>query len=195
MKTTTNLPDDYREVYAVDLEKNKKSSLYVNLLAVAITAIMILCMNFIIPLSSLFEDHIGAPDLIIRLLVLLVLLLAYIVLHELTHGIAMKICGCKKITYGFSGMYAYACASEFFCKTPYLFVALAPVFLWGIVLSVAGLLVPVSWFWIFYVIQIANIAGAAGDYYVVFHFFFLPDDILVYDTGTTMTVYSKQIKK
>ena len=42
------------------------------------------------------------------------------------------------------------------------------------------------------IIQIANIAGSAGDYYVIFHFLFLPDDILVYDTGTAMTIYSAQ---
>ena len=195
MKVTQHLPEDYREVYAVDLEKNKKSALYVNLLAVLITILMVIGMNFIIPLSSLFEDHLGAPALIVRMLVMIALLIAYIVLHEVTHGIAMKLCGCKKITYGFSGMYAYACASEFFRKTPYLFVALSPVFLWGVVLSVVGLLVPESWFWVFYVIQIANIAGAAGDYYVAFHFFYLPDDILVYDTGTAMTVYSQKVKK
>lgn len=195
MKITPYLPENYREVYAVDLEKNKKSALYVNLLAVLITALMAVGMNFIIPLSSLFENHIGASGLIVRIVTLISLLLVYIVLHELTHGVAMKICGCRKITYGFSGMYAYACASEFFPKTPYLFVALAPVFLWGVVLSVVCLLVPVSWFWIVYIIQIANIAGAAGDYYVAFHFLFLPDDILVYDTGTAMTVYSAQGKQ
>ena len=35
MKTTTQLPEDYREVYSVNLETNKKSSLYVNLLAIS----------------------------------------------------------------------------------------------------------------------------------------------------------------
>ena len=195
MKTTTQLPEDYREVYSVNLETNKKSSLYVNLLAIAITVTMALIMNLVIPVSSLFEDHIGAVGLIVRIFVLIAMILAHIVLHELTHGVAMKICGCEKVTYGFSGMYAYASASEFFTKTQYLCIALAPVFFWGLVLTIVGLMVPASWFWIIYTVQIANIAGAAGDYYVVFHFFFLPDNVLVYDTGTSMAVYAPRAKK
>ena len=194
MKTISHLPEDYREVYSVNLETNKKSSLYVNLLAIAITVFMAFVMNFVIPISSLFEDHITAAGLILRLLVLIVMILAHIVLHELTHGIVMKLCGCEKVTYGFSGMYAYASASEFFTKTQYLCIALAPVFIWGLALSILGLWVPVSWFWIIYTVQIANIAGAAGDYYVVFHFFFLPENVLVYDTGPSMSVYAPQTK-
>ena len=191
MKTMQQLPEDYREIFAVDLENNKKSALYVNVLAVLISVLMVVVMNFIIPLSTLFEGNVGAGGLILRILVLIVLLLLYIVLHELTHGITMKLCGCQTVTYGFSGMYAYASCQSFFCKNAYLTVALAPVFLWGIVLTVVCWLVPASWFWVFYILQIANIAGAAGDYYVTFHFFFLPEDNLIYDTGTAMTVYSK----
>ena len=195
MKTVSQLPEDYREVYSVNLETNKKSSLYVNLLAIAITVSMAVIMSLVIPISSLFENHTDAAGLIIRFLVLIAMILAHIVLHELTHGVVMKLCGCEKVTYGFSGMYAYASASAFFTKTQYLCIALAPVFFWGIVLTVLGLLVPTSWFWIIYTVQIANIAGAAGDYYVVFHFFFLPEDLLVYDTGTSMSVYAPQAKK
>ncbi len=190
MKTTAFLPEHYRECYALDLEKNKKSALYINLFGGMITLIMAVVMNFLLPISSLFERNTGVGGLLVRLLVLLVLLTVYIVLHELTHGITMKILGCQKVTYGFSGIYAYAGSEEFFSKNAYLAVALAPVFLWGIVISAICMLVPTSWFWIFYIIQIANIAGAAGDYYVAFHFFFLPEDILIYDTGTAMTVYS-----
>lgn len=195
MKTVSQLPENYREVYSVNLETNKKSALYVNLLAIAITVAMTITMSLVIPISSLFEGHTTAAGLIVRFLVLIGMILAHIVLHELTHGVAMKICGCEKVTYGFSGMYAYASASAFFTKTQYLCIALAPVFFWGLVLTILGLLVPTSWFWIIYTVQIANIAGAAGDYYIVFHFFFLPEDILVYDTGTSMSVYSPRSKK
>ena len=99
MKTMQQLPEDYREIFAVDLENNKKSALYVNVLAVLISVLMVVVMNFIIPLSTLFEGNVGAGGLILRILVLIVLLLLYIVLHELTHGITMKLCGCQTVTY------------------------------------------------------------------------------------------------
>ena len=42
-----------------------------------------------------------------------------------------------------------------------------------------------------YIIQIANISGAAGDYFVTFKFSRFPKDILVRDSGTAMRVYSR----
>ncbi len=191
MKTVKTLPDHYRELITLDLEKNKKSARYINLLSIAIMLMMVVVMNFIIPIMTLF-NHVGVGGIILRILALLVLLVVYIILHELTHGVVMKLFGGKKVTYGFSGMYAFASCKEFFPKKAYLAIALAPVFVWGIALTVIGLLVPASWFWVFYIIQITNIAGAAGDYYVTCQFFFLPEDILVYDEGTSMTVYSRR---
>ncbi len=53
-------------------------------------------------------------------------------------------------------------------------------------------IVPDEWFWIAYIIQIANISGAAGDLYVTARFTRLPKDILVRDSGVAMEVYSKE---
>lgn len=69
-------------------------------------------------------------------------------------------------------------------------VALAPVVLWGIVLLIINLLVSDEWIWIVYLIQITNISGAAGDFYVTAKFLKMPEDILVKDRGVSMTVYA-----
>ena len=127
MKTLSYLPDDYRELCAIDLEKNKRSALYINLLGVLITLVMAIVMNTIIPLSSLFEGDVGVGSLLLRIVVLAVLLVGYIVLHDLTHGFAMKLCGARKVVYGFSGMYAFAGCHDFFSKNVYLIISLAPV--------------------------------------------------------------------
>ena len=88
-----------------------------------------------------------------RFAVLLVLLVVYMILHELVHGIAMKMCGTKKIKYGFTGMYAFAGSDDYYGKKPYIFIALAPVVLWGVVLAVVNPFVPAEWFWLVYLIQ------------------------------------------
>jgi hypothetical protein len=113
------------------------------------------------------------------------------VLHELVHGIAMKLCGTKKVKYGVTGVYAYATSDDFYDKKTYIFIALAPVVLWGIVLAVVNLFVSGPWFWVVYFIQINNISGAAGDLYVTARFSRLPGDILIRDYGVGMTVFSK----
>ena len=104
----------------------------------------------------------------------------------------MKICKTKKVKYGFTGLYAFAGSDDYYSKKPYIFIALAPVVLWGVVLAVVNVLVPESWFWIVYMIQVANISGAAGDFFVTFRFSRFPEDILVKDYGVGMVVYSKE---
>ncbi|MBR2388028.1 MAG: DUF3267 domain-containing protein [Clostridia bacterium] len=192
MKAFGSLPEGYGEIYSVDLKKNKKLSLLVNGIAIVICVVMAVVMNFYVPFSTLFDMKDGFVPYIIRFVSLMLLSVLYIVLHEIVHGIAMKICGTKKVKYGFTGVYAYAGSDDYYDKKGYIFIALAPVVLWGIVLAVVNFLVPASWFWVIYIIQISNVGGAAGDYFVTVRFSRLPKDILVKDYGVGMVVYSKE---
>ena len=88
-------------------------------------------------------------------------------------------------------MYAFAGSDDYYAKKPYIFIALAPIVVWGIVLAVINLLVPRQWFWMVYLIQVINLSGAAGDLFVTVKFSRLPKDILVRDYGVGMRVYSK----
>ena len=116
---------------------------------------------------------------------------AYIILHEAVHGIVMYRCSRVKPRFGFTGVYAYAGSDVYFDKKNYLIIAMAPVVFWGVVLAVVCALVPESWFWPFYFIQLMNLSGAGGDLYVTWKFSKLPKDILVQDTGVAMTVYAR----
>ena len=116
----------------------------------------------------------------------------YLVLHDLVHGIAMKLCGTRRVHYGFTGMYAFAGSDDYYDKSGYIMIALAPIVVWGVVLAVLNLLVPTAWFWVVYLIQISNLSGAAGDLYVTVKFSRLPRDILVRDSGVAMTVYARR---
>ena len=51
VKAVETLPEGYREFYSVDLQKNKKMSLFVNLLAIIIGAVMLVPMHFLVPIS------------------------------------------------------------------------------------------------------------------------------------------------
>lgn len=192
IRAFSQLPEGYQPLLEVDLQKNKKLALGLNLGAAAVGILMAVVAAFIVPISALFDLSKGLLPYAIRFGALLVGMIAYIILHELVHGIVMKYFGAKKIRYGFTGMYAFAGCDYYFDKVSYIAVALAPVVLWGAVLLVLNLLVPARWFWVVYMIQIINISGAAGDAYVTAKFSRLPADILVFDHGTGMTVYSKE---
>lgn len=192
MKSVEKLPEGYNEKLAIDLQKNKKLAVFVNLFAIAIAIILVVPMCFVVPISSLFSMESGILNYMIRFIVLFVLSILYLVLHELVHGIAMKICGTKKVKYGFTGMYAFAGSSDYYDKTAYIFIALAPVVLWGAVILIVNLFVANEWFWVVYFIQIMNLSGAAGDFYVTAKFSRLPKDVLIQDYGVGMKVFSKE---
>ncbi len=190
--TLQTLPENYKEIYSVDLQKNKKMALRINVAAVIIMLVMFIPMNFYIPVTNLFSMENGFVAYTVRFLVMMIAFVAYVVLHELVHGITMKLVGTKKVKYGFTGMYAFAGSDDYYSKIPYLTIALAPVVLWGIVLAAINPFVPREWFWVVYFIQIANISGAAGDFFVTIKFSKMPSDILVRDYGVGMKVYSKE---
>jgi hypothetical protein len=143
---------------------------------------------FYLPYSSLGIG--GSQAYWTRIAVLFGSMAVYIVLHELVHGITMKICGTKKVKYCFTGVYAYAGSDDYYYKWPYITIALAPVVVWGVVLAVINFLVPAPWFWVVYAIQLMNLSGAAGDLFVTAKFSSLPGTILIRDYGVGMQVYA-----
>ncbi len=192
MKSQKTLPDNYKKLYSINLQKDKKLALIINAIAFLICAIMVAAMWKTYSITMLFDMSDGLGLYIIRFAVLVIGSIVYIILHELVHGIFMKCFSGMKVKYGFTGMYAYAGSEAYFSKRDYIIIALAPIVIWGIVLAVINMIVPDSWFWVVYFIQIFNISGAAGDIFVTAKFLKLPDDILVNDTGYEMTVYKKE---
>lgn len=189
MKAIGVLPEDYGEIYSLNLQKDKRTAIIVNLLALAIAAVMAVSMNFFVPVTSVFDMSGGIVRYFLRLAALIVLMVLYMVLHELVHGIAMKLCGTKRVKYGFTGLYAFAGSEDYYDKKSYIFIALAPIVLWGTVLAAVNFFVPTEWFWIVYMIQLINISGAAGDLFAAVKFSRMPKDILIQDSGVSMRVF------
>ncbi len=185
MKRTSELPENYREICEVNLQKNKKQALAVNGAAAAVMILMFIVGALFVPPMRLFES-------MLRMIVMVASLILYLILHEAVHAVAMEVLGTKKVRFGFTGLYAYAGSDDYYGKGAYSFIAMAPVVFWGIVLLILNFLVPADWFWVVYFIQICNVSGAAGDFYVTFRFLKMPKDILVRDTGVEMRVYSSE---
>ena len=192
MKSTIHLPENYRPVLTVDLQKDRKKMLLVNGIAAVIGLVLAVLGHLYVPIGAMFSMKDGVLDYFLRFGALFVGILVYMVLHELVHGIFMRRFSGAKVKYGFTGMYAFAGSDAYFSKKHYIIIALAPVVVWGIVLAVICPLVPERWFWVPWFIQVSNISGAAGDFYVTWKFRSLPADILVQDSGVAMTVYSAQ---
>lgn len=191
MKAYHFLPENYQEIMQINLQKDKQTAQKVNVIAGIIMIALLIIGHLIVPIKELFNEEMFAASLL-RLGVLFLAYFAYIVLHELTHAVAMKAVGGGKVIFGFTGLYAFAGSREdYFDKTAYRCIALAPLVLWGIVFAVMTALVPRSWFWVVWFLQAGNIGGAAGDVFVTVKLWNKPASILVMDTGVDMTVYDR----
>lgn len=191
MKAIQDLPVDYKKNYSVNFQKDKKTMMIVNGLAILIVILMIVPANLYIPISSFFSMEFGFIVYITKIIVLLTGSIIYMVLHELIHGITMKYFGTKKVKYGFTGLYAFAASDDYYDKKSYIVIALAPVVVFLFVFLIITIIVNRNWFWVAYMLQVINISGAAGDFFVTYKFYKMPKDLLVKDNGISMDIYSK----
>ena len=192
MKTQTVLPENYSKIFDIDLKENKKMAAIVNVGAVAIAVVMVLVAMRFHSIGMLFEMSDGFGAYIARFVTVMLGSLAYIIIHELVHGFFMKRFSGMKPKYGYTFVYAYAGSEAYFNKRDYIIIALSPIVILGIVIAIINALVPETWFWVIYFIQICNISGAAGDLYVTAKLLKQPADILVNDSGVAMQVYAPE---
>ncbi len=88
------LPDGYNEIYKIDLRKDKKAALIVNLLSLIICIILFILGHFIVPVTTIFNAYIaflyavfdgfGNTNtlFLVKILTVIVGLVVYMVLHE-----------------------------------------------------------------------------------------------------------------
>lgn len=187
--TTFSLPEGYERIYCVNM-KDKKFAILLNLAALLVFAALFVVGMLLVPLSALFDMSEGLGMYALRFGVLAVGYFAYIVLHEVVHGVVIRFYSGKWGNFGFNGLYAFAGSEAYFPKVPYIVIALAPVVLFGVLFALLNAFLPETWFWPIYLIACGNLAGAAGDFFVTFRFLRMPRDILVRDGGVEMEVFA-----
>lgn len=188
MKACTSLPEGYALIRSINMQREARLSVFLNILAVFLAAVMV-------ALGLSLKPIYGDIDMkfLIKTLAVLAGVIIYMALHEIVHGVFLKLyCPQAKVRFGFTGLYAYAGAPHaYYGKLPYIVISLSPVVILGLALLTGCLLAPAEYFWFFYFIEIMNISGAAGDYYMVALLLCrMPDGVLVNDTGVAMSMYA-----
>ena len=184
MKATLKLPENYEEIDRIDLEKNKKQMILVNVLSI-VQAVLVF-----IPMLILAPEGASFPREGLDVVILLAGMVGYIILHEAVHGVCFWAFSRQKPRFGWKSAYAYAASDAYYGKVPYLIIGLAPVALWGVVLAVLAAVLPVRWYSIVQLIQLINLSGAAGDLYVTWLLCRMPKDILIQDAGVAMQIFA-----
>ena len=188
------LPSNYTLSATIDLAKNMRLMLILNLVGLA--------LFFLIGWLLLFLARLLRPSqpaefsLHFTLLKVLGLLLVYaftLILHELVHGLFFWLLTGERPIFGLRQLYAFAGAPDWYLpRNWFLLVGLAPLVL--ITFFGAWLLIYIPIPAILYLIfaLATNISGALGDVYVVVWLLFLPSSILVRDQGDIFSIYHVQ---
>jgi len=198
-KAVRELPEGYSLVKTLDLNKNVKLAIGLNLASLALFAVfgvffywlLILARPGLVTDSRILTTGLFTSDSVFtQFLVIALVYLGMIVLHEAVHGFFFWIFTKERPEFGFRGLYAYAGAPEwYFAKRPYLLVGLAPLVLISLVGFIAMLLVPSGWIFPILLFITLNASGAVGDIYAVFWLLPKHEGILVQDFGDRMQVY------
>ena len=186
MKAVQLLPEGYRKILRISLMSDRRIALRLAYSCVAAFIAVLVLVDLMVP--GTWFSGMG----LLQFLVLAATYVGYIVLHELTHALAMKAVGGGKVVFGFRGYCAYAGSNgDWFDRTAYRCIALAPLTVFGLLFFFLSLAVPAEWFRTVWILQALNISGSVGDVYVTARLWRMPETILVKDTGTEMTVYDR----
>ena len=180
----------YKECTKIDLVKNKKEALLVNIYGIIIMVVMAVFIPLLI-MGGIIEFNLETTFPLF-FIVLLISLILYIPLHEIVHGIVLKKYTDEKLSFGWKLVYAYCGSKEAVVdRKEYYAVALAPLFVFSVVFISLMVLNP-SLSLVWYVMEIMNVSGSVGDIYVSIKLRKEKSrDILITDSGTDMSFWSR----
>lgn len=198
-KAVQQLPEGYGLRHTLDLSKNLKLAIGLNLASLVLIVVLGNLFYWLLSLvrpGLIFEGDfittglLPSDSFLLQFLVIVLIYLGMIVLHEVVHGIFFWIYTSEQPVFGFRGVYAFAAAPTWYlAKGPYLVVGLAPLVLISVVGFIAMLIVPPGWVFPILLLITLNAAGAVGDIYTFFWILPKPEAILVRDFGDRMQVY------
>lgn len=180
---TPGLPEDYQLHGIMDLKKDKKINICIQIMfALIVVCMIILAKWFDFPTRSNWSTGIS-------ILATVLMVAVYMAIHELTHGVFMRLFSGVKPVYFFRFPFLCTGSTAYFNKKSFVIIALAPVVIWGAFLIAMLLLLPSDFFLSVYIIIGLNFAGASGDYFQVYATLKLPSMALIQDNGKETKVF------
>lgn len=193
MSTCFTLPDGYVQEDYVNLYTDRR--IYRNLnIASFIVGVAVIAVGWlwqgIDPLLALIKS--GMNAYVLWVLILAVCILAALALHELTHGLFMRLFSGIRPHYGRKGLLLFTGSEAYFCRRDYLIIDLAPVVFFAILFALLSVFLTEQWFWLAIALQLVNLGGSVGDCYMACRTLRQPKSALFHDSGVAVTVYAEK---
>jgi hypothetical protein len=197
MSATQHLPEGYRSIGTLDITKNLKLLVYLNIaglvLLVGFYYVFIRAAFWMRPEAArqgLAGGVLSLSGTLVIILAVIGIYAAVIILHEAMHGIFMFWFTHTRPVFAFRGYYAYAAAPGwYFPRDQYMLVSLAPLVLLSLLGLVVLAFVPAGWFLTVISFVAFNGSGAIGDLAVFIWLLRQPSTCLAYDVGEAVTLY------
>lgn len=190
MLALTEKPKEYKNEKVIDLGSERMLKVCIYAAAIAAAVLLASIGNLHVPITSLYDVD-GVMWLILRLAIVIVCMALYYLLHECIHVcIAKKFSGTKPEIVR-EKIYVRCASNCCFSLKGYLIYSFAPIVIIGVLLLLLTLVLPDKLFWQVYIIQIINLAGAAGDVYAAFKLLREKQELIVKDNGTTVSYWTK----
>ncbi len=183
------LPEGYKEVYCIDAKKDSLGIL-LNVIGIAIALVLIVGIYFA-KFGVRFDFEFGF-ELSLALIALALSLFAYLVVHELTHGLFYKLLTKQKLRFGLTLTVAYCGLKEGYVnKKTCLLAVLAPLVIHSIWMILLIIFLPAN-IWALMVIMLfaLHFGGCVGDMWVAFMLIFrFKSTVLTCDDGPCQRFY------
>jgi hypothetical protein len=189
-KSTKTLPEGYVQSGEINLKKNRRLAIALNLIAVPVAALSFFMLLFFAGLvrPSLMNST-GTITVGVWVIVLGLMLLLFTI-HELIHGFFFWVFTRSRPVFALRLFYAYAGAPDWYIPTrQFMIVALGPLVIIGVVGMLLMLLVPESWVVLIVLMVAFNTGGSVGDVLVFTRLLKLSPMGLANDTGDVMSFY------
>lgn len=195
ISATRTLPDGYTQTHEIDLAKNKRLSILLN-----IAGFMIFVLSFVLlglfvrwvrpDLSTITFTMRGDLSALLLLPGLLLLVALIMVVHELIHGLFFWVSTRSKPAYALRRAYAYAAAPDWFIPVrQYWMIGLAPLVLIDAIGILLILLAPAGWILTILLLVALNTGGSIGDMLITLRLLRLSPASLAKDTGDSVCFF------
>lgn len=182
-------PEKLKTEHVIDPEGDKKLRLYLSLGAVGLAAVLVGIGCIFVPIAKLYDVG-GVGRFILRAVLIIVMAAAYYCVHELVHSYVLKRLTGITAKIVFEKYHARCVNDAVFTLKGYLIYCFAPVVIIGVVLLILNIVLSDKFFWQVYIIQIINIAGAAGELYAAYMLIKEKKELAVLDDGEKLTYWT-----
>ncbi len=190
--STQTLPAEYILSGQIDLKKNKRLSILLNIGAFIIFIPMFYLLSGFTALVRPDITNFSVTITIGKVFSAIGLVVLVLIIHEIIHGLFFWIFSHGRPVFALRPLYEYAGAPTwFFPKRQYAITALGPLIIIGAVGLLLLLLAPISWIPMIALLVALNTGGAIGDIFVFIRLLKSSPTSFTNDTGEVVTFFER----